>query len=122
IRQNVLGYDGRTPDVEEIKEMQYLLVQSLEGGAFAFSSGLEYAPGQFADTQEMLDLCSVLKEYNGLYISHIRDEDNYPLESINELIQVAEKNEIPAQIHHIKINDEHSHLLSEISKSIETSR
>ena len=82
IRHCVMGYENRKPTSAEMEAMKNLLAQAMEGGAVGMSTGLIYAPGVFADTDELVELCSVLKEYNGIYASHIRSENARWLESV----------------------------------------
>jgi N-acyl-D-amino-acid deacylase len=71
IRSCVMGFEAREPTLSELEEMKLLLRDSLEDGAFGMSSGLVYAPGRFAKTDELVELCRVVAEYNGLYATHI---------------------------------------------------
>lgn len=102
IRHCVMGYENRNPTNTEMDEMKKLLAQAMEGGAVGMSTGLIYAPGVFADTDELVELCSVLKDYNGIYASHIRSENAGWLESVKEVIEICEKNQIPGIVHHLK--------------------
>ena len=102
IRHCVMGYENRPATAREIAAMQKLLDQAMKGGAVGMSSGLIYAPGVFAETEELVELCAVLKDYNGIYASHIRSENQRWLESVLEVIEICEKNRIPGIVHHLK--------------------
>jgi N-acyl-D-aspartate/D-glutamate deacylase len=105
IRDNILGQDDREPAEEELEEMKKLLVQGLEEGAAGLSSGLFYAPGSYAKTEEIIELAKVAKEYGGIYTTHIRDESNYTIglkEAICEAILIGEKTGITVEISHLK--------------------
>lgn len=105
IRSAVMGQDNREPDPEEMAEMKKLIAEGMNGGALGLSSGLYYAPGSFAKTEEVIELAGTVKEYNGIYASHIRDESNFTtglIASIKEAIEIGEKSGIPVQISHIK--------------------
>lgn len=102
IRHCVMGYENRKPTASEMEQMKRLLAESMEGGAVGMSSGLIYAPGVFADTEELVELCSVLKDYNGIYASHIRSENAGWIESVEEVVEICEKNQIPGIVHHLK--------------------
>ena len=67
------------------------------------SSGLEYDPGYYSDTEELIALAKVAGKHGGLYISHVRDEGNEALTSFRELIRIAQEGHLPAQISHIKL-------------------
>ncbi|RLD21481.1 MAG: hypothetical protein DRI71_08870 [Bacteroidetes bacterium] len=105
IRRSVMGQEDREPTAEELAEMKSLIAQGMQEGALGLSSGLFYAPGSFAKTEEVVDLARTVKEYQGIYASHIRDESNYTtglVASIEEAIEIGEKAGVPVEISHIK--------------------
>lgn len=108
IRYNVLGFSDKLPNDQEMKEMQEIAKQAMEDGAIGISTGLIYPPGVFSDTKELVDLCSALRDYKGLYASHMRSESADFINSIKEVIEISEKNNIPGQIHHIKTKHKNS--------------
>src|SRR5712675_1830034 len=74
----------------------------MEDGALGVGSSLIYAPAFYAKTDELIALCKVAAEYNGMYISHIRSEGNRLLEAADEFLQIAREAKIPAEIYHLK--------------------
>lgn len=105
VRRAVMGQEAREPTPEELERMKAFLAQGMEGGAVGFSTGLFYAPGSYAKTEEIIELAKQVKAYKGIYASHIRDESNYTiglLASIREAITIGEQANIPVQISHIK--------------------
>lgn len=103
IRLNIMGFENREPSDMEIDEMKALVRHSMEEGAFGMSSGLIYPPGIYASPAEIRDVASPLKEYRGLYLSHIRNESSQLLRSLEELIALGEELQIPVQVHHLKV-------------------
>lgn len=104
IRESVMGTDFERPATEsEIKRMAEVLAADMKNGAIGISTGLEYDPGHYSDTNELIALSRVAAEFGGMYISHVRDEGNGALKSFDELIQIAKEAGIPAQISHIKL-------------------
>jgi len=103
VRVNVLGYEDRAPNEEELERMRELVRQAMEEGAVGLGSSLIYAPAFFAETEELIELAKVAGEYGGMYISHLRSEGNRLLESVDELIQIAREADIPAEIYHLKM-------------------
>lgn len=100
VRGRVLGDDYKRPaTATEVRKMRALVAQEVRAGALGLSSGLEYDPGIYATTDEVI----ALAELAGFYISHVRDEEEGALESFDELIQIAERARVPAQISHIKL-------------------
>jgi N-acyl-D-amino-acid deacylase len=102
VRGYVMGDDQREPTEEELKNMRQLVAEAMEQGAFGLSTGLEYTPGGFAETNEVIALCQIVAEYGGLYASHIRSEDKAVLEAVGEAIHIAETAELPLEIAHFK--------------------
>lgn len=105
VRQAVMEYADRAPNEEEMKKMKSLVEQAMLEGALGLSSGLFYAPGSYARTEELIELCRVVKKYHGIYATHLRDESNYSiglLSAIEEAIEIGEKSGVPVQISHIK--------------------
>lgn len=123
IRHCVMGYENRPATPAEIEEMKKLLAQAMEDGAIGMSTGLIYAPGVFADKKELIELCSVLKEYNGIYASHIRSENAGWLESVEEVVEICEANQIPGIIHHLKTKAKDSkELVAAVLKTLSDAR
>jgi len=102
LRRYVIGYDNREATDEEIEQMRDLVRQAMKEGAVGISSSLLYAPSGSANTEELIELAKVAAEYNGMYISHIRNEGDYLLESIDELIEISREAGISAEIYHLK--------------------
>ena len=104
VRGKVLGTDYKRPSTpKEIRQMRALVATEMKAGALGLSSGVEYDPGLYATTEELIALAEVAGVYEGIYISHVRDEENEALESFDELIRVASEGRLPAQISHIKL-------------------
>jgi N-acyl-D-amino-acid deacylase len=103
LRSKVMGDDWRRaarPD--EIAKMKTLLDQDMKDGAFGLSSGIEYEPDSYSTTDELVEVAKKIKPYSGYYVSHVRDEGAHVLDSWRELMVIAERAGIPAQISHIK--------------------
>jgi len=106
VRIHELGYEDRAPSAEELARMQDLVRSAMEEGALGVGSSLIYAPGFYATTDELVALSSVAAEYDGRYISHIRSEGNALLEAVDELIEIADRAGIGAEIYHLKASGE----------------
>jgi N-acyl-D-amino-acid deacylase len=105
-RDYVIGQVDRPPTAEELDRMRGLVRQAMEEGALGVASALIYPPGSFAETDELIALAEVAAEHGGMYASHIRDEGAHMLEAIEELITVASKAGIRAEIYHLKSSGE----------------
>jgi N-acyl-D-amino-acid deacylase len=103
LRIAAMGFDDREPTAEEMEVMKTLMAESMEQGAFGLSSGLIYPPGCYSKTDEMVEIARVAAQYGGLYETHMRDEDDNLLDSIEESATVARLAGIPLQIAHHKV-------------------
>lgn len=103
VRINHIGYEDRVPTDEEMVSMKVMVRQAMEEGALGVGSSLIYAPAFYSSTEELIELCKVASEYDGMYISHMRSEGNRLLQSIDELMQIADKANIRAEIYHLKM-------------------
>ncbi len=102
VRVHELGYANRPPTPEELARMRELVDQAMEEGALGVGSSLIYAPAFYAKTDELVALCEEAAKYGGMYISHMRSEGNRFLEAIDELIEIARRAKLPAEIYHLK--------------------
>jgi N-acyl-D-amino-acid deacylase len=102
VREYVMGYENRPPTEEELLKMKTLVQEAMEEGAVGLSTSLIYVPSGHASTDEIISLARVASEYNGMYISHIRDEEERLLEAVQELITISEEAKLPAEIYHFK--------------------
>lgn len=104
VRVHELGYEDRAPTSKELENMKNLVRQAMEEGALGVGSSLIYAPAFYASTEELIELCKVASEYDGLYISHMRSEGGRLLESLDELIRIADEADIRAEVYHLKMS------------------
>lgn len=104
VRIHELGYEDRAPTPEELESMKNLVRQAMEEGALGVGSSLIYAPAFYASTEELIELCKVASEYDGMYISHMRSEGGRLLESLDELIRIADEADIRAEVYHLKMS------------------
>jgi len=110
LRIAVKGFDSGEPTKEELDEMKNLLRQDIRDGAWGLSTGLIYPPGSYSTTQELIELAKVLKEFpiRLIYTSHIRNEGNKLMESVEEAIRIGEEAGIPVEISHHKASGKHN--------------
>ncbi|MFZ5669328.1 MAG: N-acyl-D-amino-acid deacylase family protein [Pseudomonadota bacterium] len=102
VRTHVLGEEDVDPTPEELARMRGLVVQAMEEGALGVGSSLIYAPGSYADTDELVALTTEAGRCGGIYISHMRSEGNRLLEATDELIEISRRSGAPAEIYHLK--------------------
>jgi N-acyl-D-amino-acid deacylase len=102
IRMAVMGMEARPAAADEMQAMQRHLRAAMEAGALGVSTGLMYPPGSFARTEELIELTKVVADYDGMYATHMRNEDDQLLESLEEAIRIGEEAGVPVQISHHK--------------------
>lgn len=103
LRERVIGLVDRKATADEIREMQGLLKADMDAGALGLSTGLEYDPGIYSTTDEVLALAKIAASEGGRYISHLRNEDRYFWEALEELLTIGEQAKLPVQASHIKL-------------------
>ncbi|MCO6496440.1 MAG: D-aminoacylase [Chitinophagaceae bacterium] len=102
IREYVIGEDDRDPTPEEMEQMKALVDEAMREGALGVGSSLIYPPAFFAKTQELIELSKVAAKYDGMYVSHIRNEGNKLFEAVRELITIAKEADCRAEVYHLK--------------------
>ncbi len=103
IREAVMGPSNRAPSNDDLEAMRRLLRESMAGGALGLSSGLEYTPGCWATTEEIVEVLKAAAPRGGLYSTHIRDEENGVVDAVAEAIRIAREAGVKLQIAHLKV-------------------
>jgi N-acyl-D-amino-acid deacylase len=104
VRREVMGSANRLANPDEIRKMQALIDRAMRDGAVGFSTGLEYLPGTFSDTAEVVALAKAAAAHGGVYTSHMRDEGIHEIDAINEAVNVGKQAGMPVEISHLKID------------------
>lgn len=102
VRVNVLGESDVDPTPAQLAQMRGLVVKAMEDGALGVGSSLIYAPGTFAETDELVALVTEAGRCGGMYISHMRSEGARLLEATDEVIDISRRSGAPAEIYHLK--------------------
>jgi N-acyl-D-amino-acid deacylase len=102
LRIHELGFEDRAPSRRELARMKQLVRQAMEEGALGVASSLIYAPAFYAKTEELIELCRVAAEYDGLYITHLRSEGNRLEQAVEEALKIARTAGIRTEIYHLK--------------------
>ena len=103
VRIAAMGFDNRSPTEVELSEMKGFVREAMESGAFGLSVGLGYAPGDYADNDEIIELAKVAAKHGGLFATHMRDYSDHVFESLDESFEVARQAQIPVVISHIGV-------------------
>jgi N-acyl-D-amino-acid deacylase len=102
LRTYVMGKADRAATPAELAEMTRLAAEAMARGAFGLSSSLQYVPDRFATTDELVALARTVAAYGGIYITHQRSESGQIDASLDEVLAIAERARIPAEIFHLK--------------------
>ncbi len=102
VRIHELAHEDRRPTPEELGRMRALVEAAMRDGALGIGSALIYAPATYADTDELVALAEVAGRHGGMYISHMRSEGNRLVEAVDEVIEIARRASLPAEIYHLK--------------------
>jgi N-acyl-D-amino-acid deacylase len=102
LRAGAIGFDNREAQGSELREMKGALAEACESGALGFSSGLIYAPGSYAPTDELIELAMIAAEHGIPYVSHMRDEMDHVDTAIDEALRIGAESGAAVQISHHK--------------------
>lgn len=102
LRSTVMGKESRDPTAEEIDKMRALARAAMQDGAWGMSTGLIYVPGTYSKTEEIIEVAKVVSEYRGIYASHIRNEGEGLIDSIEEAIRIGKEARLPIHVSHMK--------------------
>ncbi|HTZ82754.1 MAG TPA: D-aminoacylase [Candidatus Acidoferrales bacterium] len=103
VRRMVLGDNDVQPTPGQLDEMKALVEQGMKDGAVGVSTSLEYAPAPYAKTDELIALASVAGKLGGIYATHMRNESDSVLESVDEALRIGREAHIPVEIWHFKV-------------------
>jgi len=103
VRVHELGEGDVDPTPEQLARMRALVKQAMNEGAMGVGSSIIYAPGSYAETDELVALTSEAAKCGGMYISHMRSEGDRIEEAVDELIDISRRSGAPAEIYHLKM-------------------
>ncbi|MCG3145037.1 MAG: D-aminoacylase [Gammaproteobacteria bacterium] len=120
IREYVIGLENKPATAGQVERMKEIVRSEMAAGALGIGSALIYAPGCYASTDELVELCKAAAEYRGKYTSHLRSEGNCLIEGVEELINISRRARIPAEIYHLKAVGKYNwHKIDHVIKMIQ---
>ncbi len=123
LRLAAMGHTDAAPSVEQMAHMKLLLTRSLDEGAAGLSTGLIYAPGCFADSREIIELAGVAGRRGGFYASHVRNEAEEIIASLEEAIRIGREGQVPVHVSHLKVaGHKNWHLRESVVEKLENAR
>lgn len=102
VRREVMGNEERAPTADELVRMRALVREAMEQGAYGISTGLGYVPGRFSATPEVVALTREVQPFGGFYISHLRNQGDNLLQSVDETILIGRESGVPVVLSHFK--------------------
>ena len=102
LRQLVMGLEMRPPTADELKEMQRVMAEAMEDGAFGVSYALIYPPDAYTTTDELVEFCKVVSEFDGVYITHLRSEAEEIFGALEEAFEIGRRANLPVEVYHLK--------------------
>ena len=103
VRTIVLGEENKQPTAEQLEQMKALVRDAMKDGAVGVSTALEYAPAPYAKTEELIALATEAGKFGGIYSTHMRNESDSVLDSIDEALRIGREARVPVEIWHIKV-------------------
>ena len=103
VRRIVLGDDDKQPTPAQLDQMKSLVRDAMKDGAMGVSTSLEYAPAPYAKTDELIALAAEAGKFGGIYATHMRNESDTVLESIDEALRIGREAHVPVEIWHLKV-------------------
>ncbi len=123
LRTYIMGDNDRPPTEEELEDMANLVRQAMQEGAMGMSAALIYPPAAYASTEELIELAKAVAEYDGMYISHIRNEGSTFVEAIQEFLRIVHEAKLTGEIYHLKAaGGSNWHKMDEVLRLVDQAR
>lgn len=103
VRMEAMGLDNRLPTEEEVQKMRDIVRREMEAGAWGLSTGLIYMPCAYGKTDEIIEMCKVVAEYDGCFVIHQRSEADTILDSMEEVIRIGRESGVRIHWSHFKV-------------------
>ena len=103
VRKAVIGMENRPATPQELERMKQIVEEAMKSGALGISTGLIYTPGVFTPKDELIELCKVVAQYDGYYVTHMRSESDYVIDAVKEAIDIGRQSGSRVWISHHKI-------------------
>jgi N-acyl-D-amino-acid deacylase len=118
IRASVMGFRPAVPTQPQLEAMSRIIADAMSAGAIGLSTGLAYPPGAYSATDELVTLAKTVARYDGIYVTHLRDEAANLLTAVEEAVDIARRAEIPLHISHLKAIGKPNHHLIESALTV----
>jgi N-acyl-D-amino-acid deacylase len=106
LREYACGMRMGAANPDELEVMRRVMTDAMMDGAMGVAYALIYPPDEFVSTQEIIEVCKVVSNFGGIYITHMRSEGDGLLEGVSETLEIARAAKIPSEIYHLKASGE----------------
>lgn len=103
VRMEAMGLEDRLPNDKEVQKMCDIVRREMEAGAYGLSTGLVYIPCAYSEADEIIEMCKVIAEYDGVFVTHQRSEADTILDSMDEIIEIGRKSGVRVHFSHFKV-------------------
>lgn len=103
IRMEAMGLENRLPNEDELEKMRQITRREIEAGAVGLSTGLIYMPCAYSQSLEIIEMCKVVAEYDGIFVIHQRSEADTILDSMEEVIKISRESGVKIHYSHFKV-------------------
>lgn len=103
IRMEAMGLENRLPNEDELERMRQITRREMEAGAVGLSTGLIYMPCAYSESTEIIEMCKVVAEYDGIFVIHQRSEADTILDSMEEVIKIGRESGVKIHYSHFKV-------------------
>jgi len=123
VREYARGMDMGAPNPAELATMRRVMAEAMEDGAFGVAYALIYPPDNYTSTDEIVSVCEVVREYGGIYITHIRSEADELEEALGEAFEIGRRAGLPVEIYHLKASGQKNwHKMPDVIRRINDAR
>jgi N-acyl-D-amino-acid deacylase len=123
VRQHAMGGAMGEPTADQLTIMRQVTAEAMAGGALGVSYALIYPPSAYTSTAELIEVCKVVRQYGGIYITHLRSEADGLLEALEEALTIGRAADLPVEIYHLKAAGQRNWpKMAEVIKRIEQAR
>lgn len=103
IRMEAMGLENRLPNDEQLQKMRDITRREMQAGAVGLSTGLIYMPCAYAESKEIIEMCKVVAEFDGIFVIHQRSEADTILDSMKEVIKIGRESGVKIHYSHFKV-------------------
>lgn len=103
IRLEAMGLENKKANPSDIEKMRQITRREMEGGALGLSTGLIYPPCVYGDMEELIEMCKVVAEFDGIFVTHQRSEADFIIESMKEILTIGRESGVKVHFSHFKV-------------------